>query len=346
MINYRIYSALRGLAFVVVLLLLGCQEQKQSVVIYTSVDQNYSEWVLSEFEERTGIRVLPVYDLEASKTTGLANRLIEEKSHPQADVFWNGEFSQTILLKEEGVLVPYHPVNAADIPAQYKDPDGYWTGFAGRARVLLVNTNLVSPENYPDSIFDLLKSDWPAKQKGIAYPLFGTTLTHAAAIYATLGPDKGRAFFKKLHTQGIRTLSGNSIVRDLVANGQLAIGLTDTDDAYGALERGAPVKIIFPDQNEDSIGTLIVPNTVALIANAPHPNEARMFIDFLVSKEAELNLTGAGWCHIPFRSLASQWLTRNKDIDIEGIKAMDVKLEEVSRQLPQVKQELSEIFLW
>ena len=183
------------------ILLSGCQttNAERSVVVYTSVDQMYSEPVLKRFEEQTGIRVLPVFDVEAAKTTGLVNRLIAEKDRPQADVFWNGEFAQTILLKNEGVLSSYKSPSASDIPVQYLDPEGYWSGFAGRARVLLVNTDLVSPEDYPASIFDLLEPTWPTDQIGIAYPLFGTTATHSAALYASLGPDKGRAFFQELY---------------------------------------------------------------------------------------------------------------------------------------------------
>ena len=78
--------------------------KEKELVVYTSVDLVYSEPVFMEYEKSSGIRVLPVYDVEAAKTTGLVNRLIAEKGNPRADVFWSGEFAQTILLREEGVL--------------------------------------------------------------------------------------------------------------------------------------------------------------------------------------------------------------------------------------------------
>lgn len=178
-------------ASIMIMLYTGQVEQPQeSMVVYTTVDQVYSEPILKEFEAKTGIHVLPVYDVEATKTTGMVNRLIAEKNRPLADVFWNGEFAQTLLLKEQGVLAIYHSPSATDIPAEYADSEGYWTGFGGRARVLLVNTNLISPDNYPDSIFDLLEPPLPGKQIGIAYPMFGTSATHAAALYAVLGQEK------------------------------------------------------------------------------------------------------------------------------------------------------------
>src|SRR5512145_2461939 len=87
--------------------------EQKTVVVYTSVDQVYSEPVFRAFENETGIRVMPVYDVEATKTTGLVNRLIAEKARPQADAFWSGEFSQTVVLKKESVLAPYRSPSAA-----------------------------------------------------------------------------------------------------------------------------------------------------------------------------------------------------------------------------------------
>ncbi|OGD32655.1 MAG: ABC transporter substrate-binding protein [Candidatus Aminicenantes bacterium RBG_19FT_COMBO_58_17] len=323
--------------------LSSCQttDKGPSVVIYTSIDQVYSEPILKKFEKATGVRVLPVYDVEAAKTTGLVNRLLAEKDRPQADVFWNGEFAQTILLKKEGVLAPYRSPNAADIPATYVDSEGYWSGFAGRARVLLINTTLISPSAYPQSIFDLLNTTHPADKIGIAYPLFGTAATHAAAIYAALGPDAGRDFFKKLQARGIRVVDGNSVVRDLVASGQLIFGLTDTDDACSAVRKGAPVKTIFPDQGKNGLGTLIVPNTVSLIAKAPHPQEARKLIDFLLSKETEEALIRSGWSHIALRPVGVQ----PGCFENSSVKGMNMNLYDIYGQLSVVKRELAEIFI-
>lgn len=243
------------------------------------------------------------------------------------------------MLKEEGVLAPYESPSASNIPAQYLDTEGYWAGFAGRARVLLVNTDLVSPTDYPKSIFDLLEPTWPAEQVGIAYPLFGTTATQAAAIYAALGTEEGRAFFEELYDRGVRVVQGNSVVRDLVASGRLIWGLTDTDDACGAIRKGAPVAIIFPDQ--DDLGTLIIPNTAAVVADAPHPREAKALIDFLLSQEVAELLIESGWSHISLRTVDVQ----PRCLDNIDVKGMNVSLAEVYDQLELIKKELAEIFI-
>jgi len=145
----------------IIICTVSCTEKKEKVVVvYTSLDQIFSEPIIKDFEKDTGIKVKSVYDIEAAKTTGLVNRLIAEKTNPQADVFWNSEVGRTIILKKKGVLAPYRSKNAADIPVTFKDEDGYWTGFAARARVLIYNKDQVSEEKKPKSIFELSNSEW------------------------------------------------------------------------------------------------------------------------------------------------------------------------------------------
>jgi len=179
--------------------LIACQPKagRQEVVVYTSVDQVYAEPVFKAFERASGIKVLAVYDAEAAKTSGLVNRLIAETAKPQADVFWNSEFAQTIALKEKGVFAPIRPASAADIPEQFKDPQGYWYGFGARARVLIVNTEAY-PQGGPSSVFEFMDSKTASKKWGMAYPLFGTTLTQAAAMYVLLGDAAAQDFYQRL----------------------------------------------------------------------------------------------------------------------------------------------------
>ncbi|MDO9325455.1 MAG: extracellular solute-binding protein [Methanoregula sp.] len=317
------------------------KDQKKTVVIYTSVDQVYSEPVFRDFENRTGITVLAVYDVEATKTTGLVNRLIAEKNRPQADVFWSGEFGQTLLLKNESILTAYSSPSAADLPRQFRDTGDYWTGFGGRARVFIINTDKLSPDQYPHSVNDLSDPRYPGSTIGIAYPMFGTTATHAAALYSYLGTEKARSYFSNISQRQVRVVDGNSVVRDLVADGQLAFGLTDTDDACGAVETGKHVVIIVPDQKPGEMGTLVIPNTVALIAGAPHPSEAKTFIDYVLDRKTEDAMVSSGWIQIPSRDVP----TKTSCMNITGIRAMDISYQDVYNGIPATQKDLIEIFI-
>jgi len=323
-------------------LLPACAPHEKTVTIYTSVDRNFSELVFQDFEKKTGIKVIAGYDTEASKTTGLVNKLIEEANNPQADVFWNGEFSQTILLKEKGILMPHESPAAADIPAKYRDPEGFWTAFGGRARVILVNTHLLQPADYPTRYEDFLDDRYPADQISMAYPLFGTTATHAAALYAHEGADAAQAFFQALQDRGIRIVDGNGVVRDLVVDGQLLFGITDTDDALGAVERGDPVAIVVPDQGPGEKGTLIVPNSVALVKkNKPNEN-AQTFLDYLLSPETEKYLAEIGWIQAPVRDVG---LSDAGGVDWNQVRTIDVPLSQIYQQLEPSQTALKEIFI-
>ncbi|HVY61744.1 MAG TPA: ABC transporter substrate-binding protein, partial [Planctomycetota bacterium] len=190
----------------------------REVVLYTSVDEELARPVIARFERESGTRVLPVFDVEATKTTGLVSRILAERAAPRADVFWSSEELRTELLKREGALEPYRSPAAADVPAEWKDPDGCWTGIAARARVLAWNTERLAPDAAPRSLDDLLGPRFKG-EVAIANPLFGSTGAEAAALFAGLGEARARAFYEALLANGARVVDGNSVVRDLVASG-------------------------------------------------------------------------------------------------------------------------------
>jgi iron(III) transport system substrate-binding protein len=281
--------------------LLACQSgEKQSaqrmVTVYVSTDRVFSEPVLREYERRSGVRVNAVYDTEETKSTGLANRLLAEKARPQADVFWSNEPVRTLRLKARAVLAPYRSPSAEGIPAALIDPDGYWTGFSARIRVIAYNTNLLKPADAPLSVFELADPRWKG-QVAIADPRFGSTSFHVAALYALAGDERMDDFFRRLKANAVRIVDGNSVVRDLVARGEVKVGLTDTDDVNVAIEHGQPVAMVLPDK--DGLGVPVMPNMVSLIANGPHSDEGRQFIDYLLSPDVERQLAQSEAVQIP-----------------------------------------------
>jgi iron(III) transport system substrate-binding protein len=272
------------------------QQAGRAVTIYVSTDRVFSEPVLREYEKRTGVRVNPVYDTEETKSTGLANRLIAEKERPQADVFWSNEPVRTLILKSRGVLAPYRSASAEGIPSALMDAEGYWTGFSARIRVIAYNTKLVKAEDAPRSVFDLADPKWRG-QVAMADPRFGSTSFHVAALYAMAGDEKMDEFFRRLKANGVRVVDGNSVVRDLVARGEVKVGLTDTDDVNVAMEDKQPIAMVLPDAA--GLGVPVMPNMVSLIANAPHPDEGRRLIDYLLSADVERQLAQSEAVQIP-----------------------------------------------
>jgi iron(III) transport system substrate-binding protein len=301
---------MRGRTFVHLVflaLLTGCggapaeppEAEQKAVTVYVSTDRVFSEPVLRTFEERTGVRVNAVYDTEETKTTGLANRLLAERERAQADVFWSNEPVRTLVLKSRGVLAPYQSPSAGDIPATFRDPEGYWTAFSARVRVIAYNTKLVDAKGAPASALDLANPRWKG-QVAIADPRFGSTSFHVAALYVTLGDERADDFFRRLKANDVKIVAGNSVVRDMVVKGEVKVGLTDTDDVNVALESGAPIAMVMPDK--DGMGVPMMPNMVSMIAGAPHPNEARQMIDYLLSHDVEAMLAKSEAVQIPLRA--------------------------------------------
>jgi iron(III) transport system substrate-binding protein len=282
------------------LALIGCTKSNDpnEVVVYAALDSEFSQPILDDFARDTGVQVRPKFDAESTKTVGLTNEIIQEANRPRCDVFWNNEILNTLRLEEKGLLDVYRPAIAEQYPAMYRSPDGTWHGFAGRARVLIVNTKLVPENERPTSIYDMLDPKWKGKV-GIAKPLFGTTATHAACLFAHLGDDKAKEFFGKLKANGVQILSGNKQVALAAAAGQIAFGLTDTDDAIIEIEKGLPVAIVYPDRGEDQMGTLFIPNTVAIIKGNPHAESARRLVDYVLSPAVEEKLAACPSAQIP-----------------------------------------------
>jgi iron(III) transport system substrate-binding protein len=197
------------------------------------------------------------------------------------------------------VLAPYQSPSAADIPAIFKDPSGMWTGFSARVRVIAYNTKYVTQADAPTSVLELADPKWKG-QVAIADPRFGSTSFHVAALYATLGDEKADDFFRRLKTNQVKIAPGNSVVRDMVARGDVKVGLTDTDDVNVALQQGAPIAMVMPDK--DGMGVPMMPNLVSMIAGAPHPDQARRMIDYLLSPDVEAALAKSEAVQIPLRS--------------------------------------------
>jgi len=275
----------------------GCGRSAPEVVVYTSVDQVVSEPIFRDFERQTGVAVRAVFDTEETKSTGVLNRMIAEGSSPRADVFWSGDPVRPFLLVRRGLVEPYVSPAGASIPARFRAADGSWTGFAARARILLVSKTRVPAEDMPRSIRDLADRRWQ-RQTAIANPLFGTTTMQVAALFAVWGDGQARAFLDALKANDVRIASSNGEVKRLVAGGEVAFGLTDTDDAAEALRDGAPVEVVYPDQ--DGLGTLVMPTSVVLIRGGRHPESGKRLIDFLLAPETERRLAVAG-AHMPLR---------------------------------------------
>lgn len=242
------------------------------VVIYAAQDQVYAEPILRAFEKQTGIKVKAVYDSEAVKTVGLANRLLAERAHPQCDVFWGNEELRTRQLAAQNV---------------FRETNG-WVAFGYRSRRIVINTNRLALADAPRSLLELTNARWRGKI-ALAFPQFGTTATHFHALKQHWGPGTWLAWCRALAANTPFVVDGNSVVVKFVGRGEAWLGLTDSDDIFAGQRNGLPLAAL-PLTPE----TLLIPNTVAVIRNAPHPQAAQTLFDYLRRREVADVLVRAG----------------------------------------------------
>jgi iron(III) transport system substrate-binding protein len=325
------YCSRCSLALAVALLsfVAGCwRDGTGEIVVYTAHDSEFSKPVFRAFTEKSGIEVAAKFDTESTKTVGLTEAILAERKRPRCDVFWNNEILNTIRLEREGLVQPYRSPAAEDFPDWAKASDGAWHGFAARARILIVNTKLVPENERPRSIYDLADEKWRGKC-GIAKPLFGTTATHAACLFSALGDEKAKQLFGGMKANDVQILSGNKQVAVAVATGQLAFGLTDTDDAIGQIRDVQPVEIVYPDQGDGELGTLFIPNTVAIIKGGPHGEAAKQLVDYLLSPKVESMLAEGAAAQIPLNPAVTAKTQLKTPRDV---KAMEVDWQKAADQ--------------
>ncbi len=272
----------------------------KEVVVYCSVDEVFAREILNRYEARSGVRTAVVPDSEAGKTTGLVNRIVSEHraGRPRCDVFWSSELFNTILLSREGLLEPYEPPTARDIPKRFRDEHHQWTALAVRARVIAFDPHRVARADVPTRWADLA-AQRTARMVAIGNPLFGTTRGHVAAMFALWGHDRGVAFLKGLHDGGALITDGNSAAVRAVIAGRARFACTDTDDVWVAQRSGASIDLVYPDMGDG--GTLLVPCSVAIIQGGPNPQAARDLVDYLVSAEVERMLASSDSRNVPVR---------------------------------------------
>ncbi len=242
----RLMIALLGLLAI----LPGCGRRpagNDRVTVYSALDREFSEPILSAYEHGPGVRVLPKFDVESTKTVGLTNLIIAEAADPRCDLFWNNEILNTLRLKEKGLLAPFHPANAGAIPPTFKAKDGTWYGFAARARILIVNTQLVAEADRPDGHRATCST---RSGRGRSASPSRSSARRRRTPPACSPPGATRRPGRSSRPEGQRGPGplGQQAGRQAVGSGQIAFGLTDTDDAMGEIDAGSPVAIVYPDR--------------------------------------------------------------------------------------------------
>jgi len=282
-----------GLSIVCVLVALfffmGTVSAKDRVIIYTSLE---NEEVVEYL--KLAKKELPDLDIQAIRlSTGeLGARMLAEKDNPQADCIWGWAVTNTSEFVPKGMLVPYKPKGWDKIPANFKDPKGYWTAIDLYAAAFVGNTKVLEKDNLPmaKSWNDLLKPAYKGKLIMPNPASSGTGFLQVASLLVMLDPDyknkpieKNKAwdFLKKLDKNMGQYIKSGSKPAKLTAAGEYAIGCSFAFVYSSLNKKGFPIVMALP---AEGAGFELEVNS--LLKGAKHEKAAKKFLDWAISKSA------------------------------------------------------------
>jgi iron(III) transport system substrate-binding protein len=261
--------------------LIAAAKREGEVVWYsTQIISQLVRPVTAAFEKKyPGIKVRST---RANATETAVKILNESKAaRPQADVF---DGTTTVVpLKQAGYVLQWLPEAAREYPADLKDPEGYW--IAANLFILTpgFSTSLVPRGSEPRSYQDLLNPKWRGKLAWNGFPTSSGIGGFVGTVLAEMGNEQGRAYLRELAKQNIAPLPGAAReVLDQVIAGEYSVALQIFNHhAVISAKKGAPVDWI---KMEPATGNL---STISVLKNAPHPNAAKLLVDFIISKEGQ-----------------------------------------------------------
>lgn len=260
----------------------GNKEGSNEVVIYTALEEDETADYLALAEKE-----LPNLNIKWVRySTGeLAAKLIAEKNNPQADLVWGT--AVTVLANMNDLFEPYKPEGWDALPAEFKDPNGYWTAIDMYVAAFCVNTDRLAKKGLPipRSWADLTKPEYAGE---IIMPNPGSSGTGYLQVSSILlwkgikdGSEAGWDFLGKLHKNIVEYTNSGSAPAKIASTGEISIGASFGYRVAKQIDSGYPVEIVFP---EEGSGYELEAN--ALLKGAKNPENAKLFLDWAISKNA------------------------------------------------------------
>jgi iron(III) transport system substrate-binding protein len=265
--------------------MLDAAAKEGKVVWYASVDVKVAEAIAKAFKD--AYPKIDV-DVERSGSERVFQRINQEHQSgiKNVDVVNSSDASHFLYWKQQKWLAAHTPPDVKRYPPQFKDPDGYYAAWRATLSVMGYNTNLVPAKDAPTGYMDLLDPRWKGKLVKSHPSYSGTSLTGTYAIVKVLGWD----YLAKLAKQDVQQLQSTTATPKSIASGERAVMVDGNEyNMFIEIDKKSPVKIIYPVE-----GTPFVASPSAIFADAPHPNAAKVFEDFIFTPKIQQFLVDKG----------------------------------------------------
>ena len=268
------------------LLVAGTSQAQDSLVVYSSVDEENAKKLLDAFTKATGVKVRFTF-----LSSGPAVARIEaEKNNPQADIWYGAPSENHVVLREKGLSQPYVSPNAKDLAAKFKDPEGYWTSFYMNPLGFASNVNVLKQKGVepPTSWADLLKPEFKAQVQTPSPQTSGTGYNMVAALIMIMGEEKAFDYLKKLNPSIQTYTQSGTAPSKAAAIGQAGVGIQFTPAFLQLIEEGYPLKITFPKE-----GVGFEAPAISILKGAPHLELAKRLVDWAITVPGQNAITDA-----------------------------------------------------
>ena len=257
---------------------LEAARKEGKVVWYTSLALSSSEKVAKLFETAyPGVKV----EVHRTGSQRILQRMMQELSSNirNVDVVHTSDAGHYVLLKEKKLLMRYTPAGVDAFAPGFKDRDGFHYGLRATVNVIAYNTKMIAAAEAPRTWKDLLDPKWRGRLV-TAHPGYsGVIATHVLALVHLNGWD----YFKALAQNKPMLVQSAVDPSGIVASGERPVAVNGGDYTfYQAKKKGNPVEIVYPKE-----GVPLVVSPSAITSFAPHPNAARLFTDFVFSRDVQ-----------------------------------------------------------
>jgi iron(III) transport system substrate-binding protein len=256
---------------------MAAAKKEGKVVWYCSVPIETAQKVANMFEQKTGIKV----ELFRSGGSAILRRFQQEADAGKVfvDVLTHSEPAAARAMTKKGLFVPFKAANFDKVPAEVKDPDGYYVAQRLNVMAMYVRDDKIPAADRPKTWTDLVQPKYKGKMV-MADPSFSSLLV---TIVGTLAKEQGWQYFEKLRANDIMLVPGNQQVADMIKRGERSIAV-GADGAYvGESKKGGlPVTILYQED-----GSFVIPSPSSVVKGSPNPNAAKAFADFMLTKEVQ-----------------------------------------------------------
>jgi len=258
--------------------LVQASKKEGKIVWYTSLALPSSTSIAHAFRTRYGGIEVEVHRTGSQR---VLQRVMQEASAGirNVDIIHTSDAGHFVLLKQKGMLLKYTPRGVEPFPAGFKDKDGFYFGMRATLSVIAYNPKLIADKDAPRTWKDLLNPKWKGKMV-TAHPGYsGIIMTHVLALVDLYGWD----YFRDLAKNGLHIVQSANDPAGVVASGERPIGANGAEYFYYKTQKqGNPIQIVYPKE-----GIPLVVSPVAIAKDAPHPNSAKLFSDFIFAKESQ-----------------------------------------------------------